>query len=67
MEYPEVLKAIEQGGSIRAAAKLLGKSYTSIQWWLARNGYEVSTKATLIPRRYALTEKGKAVLEGKEE
>jgi molybdenum-dependent DNA-binding transcriptional regulator ModE len=40
--------AIEQGGSIRAASKLLGKSYTSIQWWLARNGYEVQRRAVLV-------------------
>lgn len=43
-----VSKAIEQGGSIRAAAKLLGKSYTSVQWWMARNGYRIQRKSVLV-------------------
>lgn len=47
--YEDVRSAIEKGGSARAAAKLLGKSYTSIQWWLARNGYKVVKKASLVP------------------
>lgn len=44
----EVTTAIEQGGSIRAAAKILGKSYTALQWWLARNGYEIRYKAEVV-------------------
>jgi molybdenum-dependent DNA-binding transcriptional regulator ModE len=49
MDYKSVSQAVEKGGSIREAAKLLGKSYTSIQWWLARNGYKVVKKASLVP------------------
>jgi molybdenum-dependent DNA-binding transcriptional regulator ModE len=47
MNVDEVRNAIEQGGSIRQAAKLLNKSYTSLQWWLARNGYQITQKATI--------------------
>jgi len=46
--YETVSAAIEQGGSIRQASKLLGKSYTAVQWWLARNGYEVKYRAKLV-------------------
>lgn len=42
--------AVERGGSIRAAAQLLQVSYTSLQWWLARNGYEVVKVAKLRKR-----------------
>lgn len=62
MTEAEVIKAIEQGGSIRAAAKLLGKSYTAVQWWLARNGYQVVHKATLEPIRYETSRKGKQAI-----
>jgi len=48
MDVDKVKEAIEKGGSIRAASKLLGKSYTTVQWWLARNGYRVEHKAVLI-------------------
>jgi molybdenum-dependent DNA-binding transcriptional regulator ModE len=47
MDIQQVKSAIERGGSIRRASKLLGKSYTAVQWWLARNGYQVVKKATL--------------------
>lgn len=49
MDYLSVLTAIEKGGSVRGAAKLLNKSYTALQWWLARNGYKVVKKASLAP------------------
>jgi len=44
-------KAVERGGSIRAAARELGVSYTSVQWWLARNGYRVVKVAKLVRTR----------------
>lgn len=47
MNVEQVKEAIERGGSIRSAAKLLGKSYTALQWWLARHGYQVVRKATI--------------------
>jgi len=47
MNEQSVKSAIEQGGSVRAAAKLLGKSYNAVNWWLARNGYVVVKKATI--------------------
>ncbi|MBX3084610.1 MAG: hypothetical protein KF716_23435 [Anaerolineae bacterium] len=49
MDYQSVSQAVEKGGSIREAAKLLKKSYTAVQWWLARNGYKVVKKASLVP------------------
>lgn len=48
MNVETVKDAIERGGSVRAAAVLLGKSYTSVQWWLARNGYRVEKVAKLV-------------------
>lgn len=48
MEADQVRSAIEQGGSIRAAAKLLGKSYNTVQWWLARNGYQIEKRAVMV-------------------
>lgn len=48
MDVQQVKEAIEKGGSIRAAAKLLGKSYQSLQWWLARNGYRIEKRAVLV-------------------
>lgn len=47
MKVDEVRRAVEHGGSIREAAKLLGKSYTTVQWWLARNGYQIVKRATI--------------------
>jgi hypothetical protein len=61
-----VSEAIAQGGSIRAAAKLLGKSYTAVQWWLAANGYKVEYYARVTPR-FALTLKGLEALGALEE
>lgn len=43
----KVKNAIERGGTIREAAKMLGKSYSAVQWWLARNGYEIVHMATI--------------------
>jgi molybdenum-dependent DNA-binding transcriptional regulator ModE len=67
MNVQQVREAIEQGGSIRAAAKLLGKSYNTLQWWLARHGYEVQHKAVLVERlapvTFNLTSKGKQAIE----
>jgi molybdenum-dependent DNA-binding transcriptional regulator ModE len=51
MNAYSVKAAIEKGGSIRQGARLLGKSYTALQWWLARNGYEVVKVATIRPIR----------------
>lgn len=62
MKYETVLEAIEKGGSIRAAAVLLGKSYTSVQWWLARNGYRVAHVATLVPVEFKLTDQGRDIV-----
>lgn len=45
-----VKNAVEKGGSIRGAAKMLGISYTSVQWFLAREGYELVKKATIQKR-----------------
>jgi molybdenum-dependent DNA-binding transcriptional regulator ModE len=53
MDYQAISKALHQGGSIRAAAKLLGKSYTAVQWWIARNGYAVERRAVLVRRKPA--------------
>lgn len=68
MKFNEVKTAIEQGGSIRAAARILGKSYTSVQWWLARNGYRVQQRAVLVKlgqrETMELTAKGQAAIEG---
>lgn len=58
----EVGTALAKGGSIRAAAALLGKSYNSVQWWLARNGYRVERRAVLVPVRFELTNEGKQLL-----
>ena len=49
MKVEEVRAAVEQTGSIKKAAQLLGKSGNSLQWWLARNGYQVKKVATLVP------------------
>lgn len=46
--YDDVRKAIREGNSIRGAAKLLGKSPTALQWWIARNGYRVEHRAVLV-------------------
>lgn len=51
MNVWEIKGAIERGGSIRAAARELGVSYTSVQWWLARNGYRVVKVAKLVRTR----------------
>lgn len=48
-----VKAAIEKGGGIRQGARLLGKSYTALQRWLARHGYEVVKVATIRPIRPA--------------
>lgn len=50
MDEEKVRSALEEGGSIRAAAKLLKKSYTAVQWWIARHGFEVRKRATLVRR-----------------
>jgi len=49
MQADEVRAAIEKTGSINKAAKVLGKSHTALQWWIARNGYQVIKTATLKP------------------
>ncbi len=73
LNVKNVSKAIEDGGSVRAAAKLLGKSYTALQWWIARNGYEVKRecKAVLMKRSdnetVDLTAKGQAAIEDESE
>ena len=41
MNEDKVRASIRQAGSIRGAARLLGVSYTSVQYWLMKNGYEV--------------------------
>jgi molybdenum-dependent DNA-binding transcriptional regulator ModE len=70
MTYQQVQAAVKKGGSIRGAAKLLGKSYTALQWWLAQNGYEVVREARLVRNHrldsvtVELTAKGQAVVEG---
>lgn len=53
MDVEKVSAAVQQGKSIRAAAKLLGKSYTSLQFWLATNGYavKVERRARLVKKR----------------
>lgn len=48
LTHAKVSKAVQKGGSIRRAAKLLGKSYTAVQWWMARNGYRIEKRATLV-------------------
>ncbi len=45
-----VSQALEQHGSIRGAAKHLGIAYTSLQWWIVRNNYEVKNIAKLVKR-----------------
>lgn len=51
MNVQTLKRAVERGGSIRAAARELGVSYTSVQWWLARNGYRVVKVAKLVRTR----------------
>jgi len=63
LTHETVKRAVEQGGSARAAAKLLGKSYTAVQWWLARNGYRVVTRATIEPIRFEMTDKARQVVQ----
>lgn len=53
MDEKRIRDALSEGGSVRAAAKLLNKSYTAVQWWIARNGYEVKKVAILVPRKPA--------------
>lgn len=48
LNYQKVSKAIAKGGSVRAAARILGKSYTAVQWWIARNGYRIKKRAELV-------------------
>ena len=64
MDFEKVSEALAKGGSVRAAARLLGKSLTSVQWWILRNGYrvEVEKRAFLVPIQYELTEKAKSDL-----
>lgn len=42
--------AFREHATIRSAASALGLSYTSVQWWLARNGFEVQQVGQLVPR-----------------
>jgi|GEM_PF-3381518 len=50
LNYEKVRAAVELSGSIRKAAKELGTSYNTVQYWLAQNGYEVEKRAVLIKR-----------------
>ncbi len=47
MNLEQVKQAIEKTGSIRKAAPLLGVTYNSVQWFLARQGYEIVKTATI--------------------
>lgn len=47
----KVSKAVSEGGSVRQAAKLLGKSQTSLQWWMMKHGFRVEKRATLVKAR----------------
>lgn len=51
MKYEQVKRAVEKGGSIRGAAKILKKPYTSVYIWLLQHGYEVVRQSTLRKRR----------------
>jgi molybdenum-dependent DNA-binding transcriptional regulator ModE len=53
VDAQQVKDAIEKGGSIRKAAKLLGKPHTSIQHFLKTHGYVVVKKATIVPKETA--------------
>jgi molybdenum-dependent DNA-binding transcriptional regulator ModE len=68
MEYDKVKRAIEAGGSIRAASQILGVSYQSLQWWIARKGLVVIKTAHLVEARFEITEHGReavaAMVEG---
>jgi phage antirepressor YoqD-like protein len=50
LSYEIVSDALEKTGSIRKAAKFLGISRNSINWWMARNGYRIKceVKAYLV-------------------
>lgn len=68
MEFQQVRRAIEQGGSINKAAKLIPCSPQTLALWLAKNGLEVgATLRVSQSTRFALTDKGTAALEGKDE
>lgn len=43
-------EAFREHATIRSAAAALGLSYTSVQWWLARNGLQVQQTGTLVKR-----------------
>lgn len=51
VDEKKVKEAVEVAGSIRGAALILDVSYTSLQWWIARNGYEVKKIAILVKRK----------------
>lgn len=51
MDEKKVKEAVEVAGSIRGAALILDVSHTSLQWWIARNGYEVKKIAILVKRK----------------
>ncbi len=60
MNVTIVKEAIEKTGSLRKAAKLLGKPHTSLQWCLKRAGMRVVTKtvSTIEPIPRPETPKG---------
>lgn len=47
-EFDLIAAAIEQTGSIQAAAASLGVPYASLHYWILRNGYKVEKRALLI-------------------
>lgn len=64
MELEELRIAVEQGGSARKAADLLGVTYSTVQYWLREYDQSIEKKATLVPRkrRFGLTDAGKQVI-----
>lgn len=43
-------EAFREHATIRSVATALDLSYTSVQWWLARNGLEVQQIGKLVKR-----------------
>lgn len=49
MDIRQIKHAVEEGGSVRQASRLLGVSHSTLLWHIARAGYEVT--ATLRKRQ----------------
>jgi hypothetical protein len=68
LDHKTVAKAVQDGGSMRAAALILRVSPPRLSLWLAKNGYAVQKKAQLVEVTFEITEHGReavaAMVEG---